>query len=529
MELIKRLADPWWRICNLYMVRDEEARVVPFFPRIEQEQFYHARAQRNFILKARKLGMSTLIILENFDACVFEPGMHAAIVDRTQNEAQDKLDIARLAWKHLDKHPNSAVATVGAYIKKHLKLTSDTHGEIVWTNGSRFEAGVSLRGGTPQRLHVSELGYIASHDRKRAQEIKAGSINAVPQSGFVTIETTHEGGKVGLSYELAKLAMDTTARGIQTPLDWMFHFFPWFEHPSYRVNIAKPKLSPETVEYFRKLKEDYGYNIGPDRQAWYEAKAREQREAMFREFPSTPDEAFRAQVSGAIYPAMMTLRANGRISKFEHDRNAPLFAFWDIGVSDYTSIWLVQFAGREILWLAWHEGEGAGVGHYAEVLRAWERQFGKQVAVNFLPHDANTREKGSGKTYVDFLIEAGFPRHSVKVVPRCPDVWQGINHLRDLLPRSWFHVRCDEPRQSITGIEKLSGVGCLEAYHVLPQTSAGVLREMPAHDESSHSADAARTMAEAWHLGMIDPRHGSPEALRGGRGRVKVETGLSDE
>jgi len=521
------LRDPWWRVSTLHMVRDETAKLVPFVPRKEQAEFYATKHNRNFILKARKLGMSTLLALDNLDACIFTPGTYAAIVDRSEAEACGKLDMARCSWENLEKNPDPRVAAVGKLIKDNLKLVADSDKEMRFSNGSKFEAGVSLRGGTPTRLHVSELGYIASHDRKRAEEIKAGSINAVPASGEVTIETTHEGGKAGISYEFARLAMDSTARGIESPLDWRFHFFPWFDHPSYRLAIENPRVDPRIIEYFQKLKAEHGITLGPDRMAWYQAKFAEQREAMFREFPSTPEEAFRAMVSGAIYPQMMNLRAAGRVKDFSHDPKAPLMAAWDIGISDFTSIWLVQVVGRELLWLGWYEGEGSGVGHYAEVIRSWERIFGKRIACHYLPHDANQRERGTGKTYADHLREAGFAPHTIKVVPRCPDIWQGINDLRDLLPRSWFHSRCDESRQSKTGTEKLSGVACLESYHTQTVGASGAVREMPCHDETSHTADAARTFAEAWARGMVDTVGVLTNDEH--RPQVRVITGLSDE
>lgn len=526
LEELRGPHNRWRRLNNLYMIRDESARVIPFVLRREQAQFILTAQRRNFILKARKLGMSTLLALDALDSCLWYGGMHCAIVDRKEDEARAKLAMARLAWRTLGQHPDPHIAALGAKMKANLKLVNDSAGELVWSNGSRLEAGVSLRGGTPQRLHVSELGYIASHDRKRAEEIRAGSINAVPTGGEVTIETTHEGGKAGVSYDFARLAMDDTAAtnaltakggsgcsgtlqesqkcgGKGLPLEWRFFFFPWYEHPTYRIRNGKPR-EEKTLEYFQRLEADHGINISPDRQAWYEAKRREQREAIFREFPSTPDEAFRAVVSGAIYPQMLTLRANGKIISFEHDRHAPLIAAWDLGVSDYTSIWLIQIAGREILWLDWHEDHGKGIGHYAEIIRAWERRYQKVIGTHLLPHDADTRERGSGKSCVQHLAEAGLARHTIKVVPRTPDRWQGINHLRNLLARSVFHTRCDQPRRDPTGQEHRSGIGCLESYHTQPVTSTGILREEPAHDESSHTADAARTFAEAHDRGLID-------------------------
>jgi hypothetical protein len=40
-------------------------------------------------------------------------------------------------------------------------------------------------------------------------------------------------------------------------------------------------------------------------------------------------------------------------------RDLPIFTSWDLGMTDYTSIWLVQPHGTELLWLDWREAGGS--------------------------------------------------------------------------------------------------------------------------------------------------------------------------
>jgi hypothetical protein len=359
---------------------------------------------------------------------------------------------------------------------------------------------MSFMGGTPRRLHVSEYGPCAAQRPEAAVKIKRGSFNAVPISGIIDVETTMEGGPVGECYEIFKLACASEGRE-RTALDWRLHFFPWYNHPTYRLPGGRVQREA-TREYFRELERVHGVQVPEERQAWYEVKQAEQREDMYTQFPSVPEECVRSTVRDPIYD-ITTLRAAGRVKAFEPERPLPVFTSWDLGVSDATAGWLIQPAGRELLVLDWYEAEGHGAATVADVIRAWEARYGRRCAMHYVPHDANLRDKGSGRSYVDQLASAGVARHLISVVPRTPDVWTGINAVRDLLPRCVFHLRTDVPRKRPDGREGLSGLGCLEGYRKQPPTPGGVLRPAPLHDACSHSADAFRTFGEAWEQGRV--------------------------
>ena len=103
----------------------------------------------------------------------------------------------------------------------------------------------------------------------------------------------------------------------------------------------------------------------------------------------------------------------------------------------------------------------------------------------------------------------------MRVVPRTPDIWRGINSLRGILAHSWFHRDTLQQRVNLRGEKEPSGLNCLEMYRTAPVSAGGAYRETPVHDASSHSADAARMFAEALAHGMVYPvqwRHSARRA-----------------
>lgn len=496
----RKLRSKEWRLRNLYLILDEQGATTPLVMRPEQEQFLRERHSRNFVPKARKLGMSTIIVLDYLDECIFNTNRRCGHIDLKDTDAHDKLQIARFAWLNGELHPDPFIASFWRRMRNANPLIADSAGALEWSNGSRQTAGVSYTGKTPQRLHVSEYGPIAAQFPKKAQEIKRGSMNAVPITGIVDVETTMEGGRFGECYHVFKLGLRSAGSAL-TPLDWRIHFFPWQNHPSYRLPGYAP-TEVETKRYFAEIKAKHGIDIPLDRQAWYEIKRREQGEDMFQQFPTVVEECDLAIVAGQIFPIMTTLRSKGRIREFEPEPNMPKFTFWDLGASDNSAGWLIQPCGKDDNWLDWCAGEGVGAKGIADVIHAWETKHGA-IAHHYVPHDANITDKGSGKTFLAQLVEAGIPRHRITVVNRTPDVWVGINDLRSLLVRAYFHSRTDVEHTSETGAALPSGVGRLEGYRRTPQTAAGAIRVLPFPDICSHTADAARTYAEARSAGLI--------------------------
>lgn len=498
-----KLSDRIWRIRNLYMIIDEDGNASPLVLRDEQEAYMRDRKLRNFIPKARKLGMSTLIVLLNLDDCLFTPNMSAGIIDLTKDDATAKLGMARFAWTQGPLHPRPEIRTLWRLIHEANPITKDATGELAWSNGSSITAGVSFTGRTPQRLHISEYGPISAKFPLKATAIKRGAFNSLPPGGIIDIETTMEGGQWGECYSVFELAQQTAKLTPEqiTPMDWHMHFFPWWGHPSYVLPNQRP-IRAETEDYFAEIKAKHGLSIPLDRQAFYERRKQEQGEQMWQQFPTVIEEVNRLVVPGQIYPEMARVRAEKRVSVFAQEKGYPIFTSWDLGSSDNMAGSLIQPAGKAHNFLDGCVGEGKGAAGVADVIRAWEEKYGPIIA-HLLPHDCEITDKGSGKTYLQQLVECGIPRRSIIVVPRIPDLWVGIDEVRRILPNCWFHARMDEKILSETGSELPSLVGRLEGYRKRIDVSTGIVRDVPVHDLCSHYADSVRTYAEALSRGLV--------------------------
>lgn len=492
------LASTAWRIQNLYTIKTVKGKLEAFAPNEAQKAYYNNQWYCNHILKARQLGFSTLINIDNLDAMLFTKDLTCGIVDNTMPGAKKKLVMIRTAYDNLDNpeiHPNTW--KIGRMIKEAVRMDAKAE-EIKFSNGSSIYCGTSLRGDTVQRLHISELGKTAAFSPKKAEEIKDGALNTVHVGQVINIESTHEGGRFGLHYDMLKSAMEMVGQPL-TEIDFKFHFYSWYLLPGYSLP-QKMTLRPKTVEYFEKLKNETGLVLPHEKMLWYDRKSIKQGFGMKKEFPTTASEALDARVDGSIYGTIFdVLRGQDRINcRFEFDPVRPFAVSFDIGMSDSMSMWGFQETRTEHRVIDHFQASNQQVGFYIAKLREWERLYGI-IGVVFLPHDAVKRD-WEMVGFDDKIRAAGY---RVIVVPRTPDIWAGINETFEFLRDCIFHERCAEPVKISEDEEYMSGINALENYRKAPPGINGVVKEMPLHDACSHSSDAFRTYAEAFSLGLV--------------------------
>lgn len=478
------LGDPLWRLNNLYSIVTKRGEKIAFRPKAAQAKLlraiYRQHQRRHVVLKARKIGFSTLFELIILDTCFFGEHLQASIVDLTHTHASDKLvNICRFAWENLP------AALRGG------EPTSDSRKELGWANDSIICAGKSARGGVNQLLHVSEWGPIAYEDPKRSEEIKTGALPSA-DAGVVLVESTFKGGKGGHFYDLIKRSMETPAEE-RTDKDFVFHFFPWYEDPEAVLDGDPKWISADCRKYLDEKEAELAIKFRPQQRVWYFKTAAEQGIFMWREYPTTVDEAFSAPVEGAIYGAVISrIRARGQIRPFEWDRSRPVFASWDIGFRDSMAVWLFQLTGPDVQWPFHVERHHVTAAEMMDVLRQAEIP----IALHLLPHDAGSQRPGDGATVEDMLRKAGAV--NTRVLPRPRSVWPGIDAARAILQRSWFAKGPTD-----------AGIAALEAYHTRSEVEqgGGVLSSEPVHDWASHTADALRVGCEAIELGLaVQPR-----------------------
>ncbi len=98
----------------------------------------------------------------------------------------------------------------------------------------------------------------------------------------------------------------------------------------------------------------------------------------------------RAEEEGNIFAADLNIaKIAGRIGFFPHDPAYSVDTYWDIGISNFTTIWFCQEKNDEIVVIDFYYNQNKPIDFYLNVLRS---RGGYQYAKNVLPHDMNRRD-----------------------------------------------------------------------------------------------------------------------------------------
>jgi hypothetical protein len=190
--------------------------------------------------------------------------------------------------------------------------------------------------------------------------------------------------------------------------------------------------------------------------------------------------SFEASIQGSVYGKLVAAAEKDkppRITGVPYDPSALVYTAWDLGIGDPTAILWAQLVGREVHIIDHYESKGVDLAHYASVLRDKPYAYGGHI----VPHDADQKELGTGKSRVETLEGLGLRGITVCPLHRLED---GINAGRLFMPRCWFdHKRCEQ------------AVEALKLYRYEYDERLGTLRNAPVHDWTSHTADAFRYLA----------------------------------
>lgn len=471
-------SDRYWRLNNLYTVKDKRGIAVPFRMNEAQERLYHDLHCLNVILKARQLGFTTLIQLLLLDACLFNSNISAGVIAHNREDAEAFFsDKIKFAYENMDPE-----------IRKAVPATQDSSHSLTFANGSKIRVGTSLRSGTFQYLHVSEYGKICARYPDKAKEIRTGAFNAVEAGQFIAVESTAEG-QGGDFYDMVQ----TSKRHAQeqralTAMDFKLHFFPWHLDKSYALSpqdAAAVVLTSDDERYFDALAAKHHVELTPEQEAWYVKKRETQRDEMKREFPTTEDEAFEASIEGAYFSnEMARVRREGRICAVPVE-DVPVDTFWDLGLNDDMTIWFRQTVGLQHRFIGYYANSGYGFQHYAEKLQATAQERNFTYGTHYMPHDANQRRLGREAKSARMLAdECGIK--PIVVVPRIPLDRTGIAASRGYFPKVWFDEKhCQE------------GIWALDNHRREWDDARGVWKDSYFHGKASHGYKAFETAAVA--------------------------------
>jgi len=210
-----------------------------------QRAFEKRRGERNIVLKARQIGLTTWAAARFFIKTITQPGTLTLEVAHTRESAEE---IFRIVHRFLDWMPdqwrNGPLRTSRANARQIVFPEIDSQYRVV-SAGER-NAG---RGLTVQNLHCSELARWPGDPA----ETLAGLLAAMTPGAELILESTPEGAG-GCFYEAWQKAGET---------GMVRHFFPWWMERRYRAEaVVEGSLSAEELELMKRHRlalEQIGY------------------------------------------------------------------------------------------------------------------------------------------------------------------------------------------------------------------------------------------------------------------------------
>ncbi len=226
-----------------------------------------------------------------------------------------------------------------------------------------------------------------------------------------------------------------------------------------------------------------------------------QRETDPQAYAHVWEGEYRAAPKGSYYGAsIVRAQAEGRIAHVEYDDAAPVHVSFDLGNGPNMALWFAQFIGQEIHVIDYLQGDDEaaqeGLNWFVREMRGKGYEYGTM----FLPHDSRAREKGSGRTFEEMMIEHGF---STQVVPMV-SVEDGIEAVRRILPRVHFDAgNCAE------------GLKSLREYR-LDWDEKNRIARGPLKNWTAHASDSFRYLALAYEEPAVmqprRPQYGRPQS-----------------
>jgi len=185
----------------------------------------------------------------------------------------------------------------------------------------------------------------------------------------------------------------------------------------------------------------------------------------------------RQTVDGAIFARELQMaELDGRITRVAYDPTKPVHAVFDLGWSDATAIWFVQFIGMETRVIRYIEDSQKTISEYLAKMQT----FGYVYDTLWLPHDAQNKTLAANGRSIEHIVKgAGY---KTKIIPRTPIV-DSINAARTIFSNCYFD------RENTH-----EGLQCLRHYRYEVNPETGQFGKDPLHDQYSHGADAFRML-----------------------------------
>lgn len=486
------LSDKFWRMNHLYRVVNKDGNSVPFRLNEIQTAVFHGLHNRNIILKARQVGLSTLAVLYLMDEAIFTRHLPCGIVSYSLEHGQH-------IFRRIIGH---AIDTFPSDLRPYLGIEQRSAREISFSNGSYIRVDTSLRGGTYLFTVVSEYGKTCARNPLKAEEVMTGTIQSVPINGRIIVESTGEGSD-GYFFDMVTTChqSDQSDQANLSPLQYKLFFFPWYQEPNYTTNMPVT-MGIELLDYFSSIEKEANITLTQGQKNWYAHQKSILGDKIGQEYPSTIKEAFLSSSEAYYFASLIEQAANTSrmLSISPYDPLAPVYIAMDIGVNDMTVITFLQVVHGEIRIIDYYEGNGKGVDHYCHHL-LYEKKYIYHTI--FLPHDSAKRDGIIVENSYEREFRKLFSHTSTRVIVlKRTDKNINISNAKIKLSRCVFNINRVKPL-----------VEQLQKYRKKWSEQFGKYLDEPYHDTSSNYADSfIYAMQAVTHIEAAGTSSGALEA-----------------
>lgn len=239
---------------DVLRVRTREGGIALLVANAVQKEFEEKRGQRNIVLKARQMGLTTWVAARFFLRTITRPGTLTLQVAHTQEAAEEIFRIVHRFYQWLAEDLRTGpLKTSRANVRQLVFPLMDSQYRV--ESAADRNAG---RGMTVQNLHCSELARWPGDPA----ETLAGLRAALSPGAELVLESTPDG--VGGCFH------DEWERAPETGL--VQHFFPWWKEAHYVAGAVDPAtysseerelaervgLTPKQIGFRRQIKANYG-------------------------------------------------------------------------------------------------------------------------------------------------------------------------------------------------------------------------------------------------------------------------------
>lgn len=310
-----------------------------------QSIYWKEKTKRDIILKPRQLGFTTLKVAEYFERVINEDNVTAVIIAHDKDSTQKIFAAVQLMYENLPEEKklnlNNGMNKPKYGNRKEFYFVANNSRISVGTAGNTSFG----RGDTINYLHCSEVAFWPN-----PEELTTGLFQAVPYDGEICLETTANG--VG-NYFYRTYQESKDSKSI-----WTGHFYRWFDHPEYKLELDKDEFLELDIEEERLINI---YNLSLEQIKWRRWKISEMpdkdglsKEDIFKqEYPEDEQSCFLSSGRPVFdIKVLMDIRRrlenNINYSEYtiDHVSDLELTIIDDIEVIDFDSCIHEQYKGE---------------------------------------------------------------------------------------------------------------------------------------------------------------------------------------